>query len=740
MKIKEIKRDVETMTSTTSFKLAEGAEKIVFDMFTSHIYSDPIGSVVREIVSNAVDANEEAGQTNPVTITLKQDADDNYYFQVQDEGIGISPKKFREIYSVYFNSDKRQSNSQIGGWGIGGKTPLAYTESFELTCIYDGVKTDYLIFRGETSPDWTILGEEKTDERNGTTVKIYVKNYSDYSEFAKACRSQLPYFKNVYFDGSSIQYLNDNVIYSGKNFKVSENSIPSLHAIVGPVQYRLNLDKIRKDSDTEVDELFPSSSMYSYSHIGLKFDIGEVDVTVSREDINYTEETVKVIRQRYSDAIDEMTEMYNKRVKNVSTFKEALFEYRNRANITFGTEDDNISIKFPEMDFENKLSFPNYKFDCLKVYSIDRMLDILSHNFVQIGNVGGRYYGKPAQREVIRRSDHYIIEGTRRNRSKVNAYLKQLHEGSLHHFTYLREFEDLTEEDVERYNKISKGKFNKKLFNELKEEFINYATTDGGDAEMYADYKVPEGWTPVSDDNVIKMKPIRYGGYYDKTIEQLKNLNGRFFYATRDQEDYAKRCAEICRGKDINLMSQKYRSSGRYNFNIFLVSKKNYELLESVNFEKVHPITEFDKIMGHRRFLQEYEDGVKAYAARLFRANGYSAIEEFENSYGLENSKEALKQFGVYDDLLAIPDAIKRTIGCVDKGRYVPIDSKMEKVVKQEGTQLYRRLIAMHGDKFETAINFKKASRVLKMSELSTLIENGDKFSEKLVECVKNNL
>ena len=106
--------------------MSQDSSSVVFRMFTDTIYSNRVGTVVREITSNCFDSHIEAGVNTPVVIRKTHDTtDDTHYVSFIDFGVGMSPDRVENIYGVYFESTKRDNNDEIGGFGIGGKTPLA---------------------------------------------------------------------------------------------------------------------------------------------------------------------------------------------------------------------------------------------------------------------------------------------------------------------------------------------------------------------------------------------------------------------------------------------------------------------------------------------------------------------------------------------------------------------------------------------------------------------------------------
>ena len=113
-------------SQTIDFGISNSAE--FFNILSSSLYTDQILAVVREVICNAWDAHIEAGMTHvPIKITTTQDE-----FIVQDFGHGIPKDKIGEIYGVYGKSSKKDNGEVTGGFGLGCKSPFAYTDHFEV--------------------------------------------------------------------------------------------------------------------------------------------------------------------------------------------------------------------------------------------------------------------------------------------------------------------------------------------------------------------------------------------------------------------------------------------------------------------------------------------------------------------------------------------------------------------------------------------------------------------------------
>ena len=309
---------VGTINKSIDFGIDKENIGILFRGFSDTLYSNKIGSIVRELTSNCFDSHREAGIEDDVVIAMVE-ADPltgkNGKISFKDIGIGLSPIRIQDIYSKYFSSTKRETDNEIGGFGIGAKSPLAYTDVFEVNTIYEGIKYFYVVHRGDKVPHIKLINQEETKEHNGTEVILPVRA-GDERKFRTECKHQLRFFSNIHYINMDIN--NDYRVYKGKHW------IASLHGEKDHVEYRLSicLGGVSYPLDTNqvrFDEYF---SEYNNTSVALNFDIGEIDVTMSRENIEYNDRSIKAIKEKYTLVQKELCDMFDKSWEKVTDFRE----------------------------------------------------------------------------------------------------------------------------------------------------------------------------------------------------------------------------------------------------------------------------------------------------------------------------------------------------------------------------------------------------------------------------------
>lgn len=97
-------------------------------------YTHPLQAAVRETISNALDANRRAGRGfEGMSVEVVRDPfGDETSIEIRDAGDGMSYERLVNNFLSYADSTKRGDSETIGAFGLGAKSPLAYTSSFEI--------------------------------------------------------------------------------------------------------------------------------------------------------------------------------------------------------------------------------------------------------------------------------------------------------------------------------------------------------------------------------------------------------------------------------------------------------------------------------------------------------------------------------------------------------------------------------------------------------------------------------
>jgi hypothetical protein len=340
-----------------------------FRTLSDSLYKNKIGSIVREISCNAFDSHIAAGKPEaPFEIHLPNSFEP--WFAVKDFGIGLSQddiegkevitenfefientdgtftkksdgsvtrKRIGGIYTTLFKSTKDQSNAMIGAFGLGSKTPFAYSDSFTVTSVKDGKKYHYSAYINDKGiPSVLLLSSEDTTDNNGVEVKISVKK-DHYRTFETEVRNQLQFFTvkplitngsvsfNTSFDADADFLLKtDNI----RLRKLSGNYDNTIHAVIGVVGYPLETDQLGTKYTNKISEFVNAVS----GNVAFMFNIGELEVTAPREGISYTDKSVDSIIKKLNTARDELADKFG---KELDSYGKNLWEKACKAN-TYG--------------------------------------------------------------------------------------------------------------------------------------------------------------------------------------------------------------------------------------------------------------------------------------------------------------------------------------------------------------------------------------------------------------------
>lgn len=297
----------------------------IMNLLRNNIYSDPISSIVREYYSNAIDAQVRINNSEPIEIDINL-IDNKYVLSIRDFGGSMDKERIEDTYSKMGKSDKRNTNAEIGGWGLGCKSALSYTDHFYIETFTTensiNIYRKWVQFIDATKIGAISLLEEQTNFINfkqGTKISIGF-DPKDYKKLIASLSLYLTYTKHNY------SFLNKDVFkelklgtkfytHYGETWAIEFNQFSGTKeylAIIEGIPYRLNtklLFEFIKNVGSNLDYILNNnrplyinkvqnkkrfylflSTLENFS-FEIKLNTGTVDLSASREDLQYTDKT-----------------------------------------------------------------------------------------------------------------------------------------------------------------------------------------------------------------------------------------------------------------------------------------------------------------------------------------------------------------------------------------------------------------------------------------------------------------
>jgi len=362
-----MKLHTSTNTITKSENFVESNYKIdatakAFAILSDGLYSNKILAVVRELSTNAYDSHIAAGcPEKPFDVTLPTSLD--HEFAIRDYGTGLNKEDCMSLYTTYFRSDKTDSNDAVGCLGLGSKSPFAYTEQFMVESFHDGNHMTFSAYKNENDePVFALLSEQSTDEPNGLKVS-FATDSSDTFAFKHEAGNVWKYFVTTPNANIDIEIDSQgDAVMSGDDWKIcnkANRGYAKNEIVMGQIAYELDADQF----DGEVyDLLWRGHGLIIYANIG------DVDITPSRESLSYNSRTKEFIHNKIKSILEEIstqTQEYiddsltlwdarlawvgvSKSMGGVQTIREAVGEITHYKNQELFLEDQYNGVQLPE--------------------------------------------------------------------------------------------------------------------------------------------------------------------------------------------------------------------------------------------------------------------------------------------------------------------------------------------------------------------------------------------------------
>jgi hypothetical protein len=307
-----------------AFTIAASAK--AFEVLSSNLYQNKILAVIREISCNAADAHRMAGlPLSGIKVHLPTYTEP--YFAVRDFGPGLSHTDVLSLYTTYFRSTKDSDNSQIGGFGLGSKSPFAVADQFTVTSWHGGYKRSYICYKDGGLPRVNSVGEQPCPlTETGIEVQVAARDFHSWEREAANFFKWWPELPVI--TTGSHGYKIEPITFAMDGCLVSPNKVDGLpewaflpggytsQVFMGLVPYALSWSAI-PNVPKEVSDLLYNTAVF------LRLPIGAVSISPSREALSYDPSTCTVLLQKLREIVREAAKVFKTSLDEQPTLYDA---------------------------------------------------------------------------------------------------------------------------------------------------------------------------------------------------------------------------------------------------------------------------------------------------------------------------------------------------------------------------------------------------------------------------------
>jgi hypothetical protein len=317
--------DIQTnMEPGVNFSFSKDASTKLYQMMSNYLYSDKEYAVISELSANAIDAHQLVGKQDvPIEVQLPTHIDNE--FVVRDFGPGLSEEDVYRFLTSYGESSKGDSNEQIGFWGIGAKSPAAVSDNWTILSYHGGKKMHFEVFI--TSDGIPTLKKifETTSEDTGLEVRVPVPN-PKHRQWIESAERAYKYYEVKPTVNETLRYEKASYTMRGEGWARAKGYSKGGRLVVTMREYTLDYTKImgQLDAASPIRKLF----FNNFNGVDLFFGVGEIELSISREQVQYSDKTMKAITTRLQEVYD----AFHKMVSDDLAKAENSIEYRKLAS------------------------------------------------------------------------------------------------------------------------------------------------------------------------------------------------------------------------------------------------------------------------------------------------------------------------------------------------------------------------------------------------------------------------
>lgn len=342
MKIEKNEQQIDLGYDSLDFKIGkEFQAKAMWALI--NLYQHKIDTPVKEVISNARDANRDNGKCDSdmdIELTDKQ-------FSVRDYGKGMNPELVKEILTNFGASTKTGTNSQTGGFGIGFKSPLCRVNQFTFLTWCDGFEYKYIVAKNGDNLQLNLVHKNKSNEKTGTKVVLPLVEFGynkdrEKSQFIRAINSTVMFWDKLPRCNFELCEV-DMVHLKGNIYRLNKKCDDYLMAVCRTSYY--------DNAIAVIDGIpyFLQDHRRLGSNIVFKFNTGDLKIHETRERLELTNDQQILV----SKLINDLDNLDDYVTNNIKSFDDYL-KYKNfYSNLTYKV-DEKLYFRNNSAFFENR--------------------------------------------------------------------------------------------------------------------------------------------------------------------------------------------------------------------------------------------------------------------------------------------------------------------------------------------------------------------------------------------------
>lgn len=381
-------------------KFEEGAESILLDLVQSQQYQFPVKSSIREITSNAIDSIREkqqfflinSGKAKVEDFYIHREGplysdsnyNPNYYderwlskdndrikiiykdngnaqrdtLHIIDPGVGLGGRRLEKSFNPLF-STKRNTNQQLGKYGVGSKSGLALeTDFYTMITRYNGAEFHFQVYNykvdsiipslntstGKKNPCYVA---EVVKDKDGKPVKFYYLP-TDQPNSVEVILQVKKGLRKDFIDGVKSQLL----YMDGIDFEIWENGEVTIEPIKAEIEHEDDIFVLPKHNTYySKPHIILNNVCYGYvdflqmeeedrvGNIGMKINPELIDINPNRESVRWTEKTRNAIHATFKEG-----EKIAEKLLNEALVSKDLFDWALKTAAATGGVDNNSII------------------------------------------------------------------------------------------------------------------------------------------------------------------------------------------------------------------------------------------------------------------------------------------------------------------------------------------------------------------------------------------------------------